>query len=141
MSRKMTGVKILVVDDDPDLARALAVRLTHEGYAVRNAYDGVQAMEQISKDPPHLIILDHHLPAGSGCVICEHLQRDPGTRGIPVIMITADPSSEVAERCLGLGVAGFLRKPYDPHRLVGLVHQALWAAWPDRDGGAFPRAA
>jgi len=125
----MHGVrKILVVDDEPDLVRALGMRLSSRGYEVMAAYDGVQAMSCIQKERPDLVLLDIHLPAGDGYKICERIRRNPETWRMPVIAITADPRPEAEQRCRKAGCVDFFRKPYDPKELLEAIRQALPAA-------------
>ncbi len=121
----MRGMKILVIDDEPDLVRALGMRLSSRGYEVSTAYDGVQAMSKITSESPDLVLLDIHLPAGNGYRICERLRSQPKTWGIPVIAITADPRPEAEQKCRRYGCAAFFRKPYDPHRLLEAIQEAL----------------
>jgi CheY-like chemotaxis protein len=121
----MQGMKILVIDDEPDLVRALGMRLSSHGYEVSTAYDGVQAMSKIASESPDLVLLDIHLPAGNGYRICERLRSQPKTWGIPVIAITADPRPEAEQKCRRYGCAAFFRKPYDPHRLLEAIEEAL----------------
>ena len=121
----MSSKRILVVDDEPDLVRALGLRLSSRGFEVLTAFDGVQAMSRIQKDRPDLVLLDIHLPAGNGYRICERVRASAGVRKTPVIALTADPSAEAELRCRELGCAGFFRKPYDPKRLMEAVTRAL----------------
>jgi DNA-binding response OmpR family regulator len=121
----MNSKRILVVDDEPDLVRALGLRLSGRGYEVITAFDGVQAMSRIQKEHPDLVLLDIHLPAGNGYRICERMRSSAGVKETPVIALTADPSAEAEMRCRELGCAGFFRKPYDPKRLMDAVTRAL----------------
>ncbi len=117
--------RILVVDDEPDLVRALGLRLEGRGYEVLTAFDGVQAMSRIQKEHPDLVLLDIHLPAGNGYRICERMRAGRNVVGTPVIALTADPSLEAETRCRQLGCAGFFRKPYDPKLLMEAVQRTL----------------
>jgi two-component system, cell cycle response regulator DivK len=121
----MNGKRILVVDDEPELVRALGMRLSGRGYDVVAAYDGVQAMARIQKEKPDLVILDIHLPAGNGFKICERIRSQPETWGLPVIAITADPRPEAEHRCRRFGCTAFFRKPYDSRLLMDAVEAAL----------------
>jgi two-component system, OmpR family, alkaline phosphatase synthesis response regulator PhoP len=121
----MNAKRILVVDDEPDLVRALGLRLSSRGYEVLTAFDGVQAMSRIQKERPDLVLLDIHLPAGNGYRVCERMRASEGARETPVIALTADPSAEAQRRCNELGCADFFRKPYDPKELMAAVTRAL----------------
>jgi DNA-binding response OmpR family regulator len=121
----MKPKRILVVDDEPDLVRALGLRLSSRGYEVLTAFDGVQAMSRIQKERPDLVLLDIHLPAGNGYRVCERMRESAGVKETPVIALTADPSAEAEKRCHELGCADFFRKPYDPRQLMEAVTRAL----------------
>lgn len=118
-------MKILVVEDEPDLVRALGMRLSNHGYEVSTAYDGRQAMTRIQSESPDLVLLDIHLPAGNGYRVCESLRSHPKTGSIPIIAITADARPEAEQKCLRYGCSAFFRKPYDPHLLLKAIEDAL----------------
>jgi two-component system KDP operon response regulator KdpE len=88
--------KILVVDDDPDLLRALRLRLKAQDYDISTASDGYSAIATAQKERPDLIILDLGLPVGDGFVVLERLQTSNPLSSIPVIVLTArDPQNNV----------------------------------------------
>src|SRR5580692_9920665 len=90
----MSRPKILVVDDDPDLLRALRLRLRANNYEVTTAADGYSAIASAQKERPALIILDLGLPVGDGFVVLERLQNSDAFGGIPVTGLGAgDPQS------------------------------------------------
>jgi len=124
----MKQLKILVVEDEPDTLRALALRLRAHDYEVVTAVDAMQATARIRKDELDLILLDIHLPAGGGFKILERLRTCPKTQAIPVIAITADPSAETKRRCYELSCHAFFRKPYHPQRLLEAIELALGPA-------------
>lgn len=121
----MNPKRILVVDDEPDLVRALGLRLSNRGYEVLTAFDGMQAMSRIQKEKPDLVLLDIHLPAGNGYRVCERMRASEAVRETPVIALTADPSVDAERRCHELGCADFFRKPYDPKELMKAVTRLL----------------
>src|SRR5208283_3913106 len=90
----MPRPKILVVDDDPDLVRALRLRLRANNYDVTTASDGYSAIASAQKEHPALIILDLGLPVGDGFVVLDRLQNSDALSGVPVIVLSArDPQS------------------------------------------------
>ena len=90
----MPKSKILIVDDDPDLVRALRLRLRANNYEVATASDGYAAIASAQKEQPALIILDLGLPVGDGFVVLNRLQESDTLSGIPVIVLSArDPQS------------------------------------------------
>ena len=124
----MKLLRILVVEDEPEVLRALALRLRANDYEVITAVDAMQATARIRKEHLDLILLDIHLPAGGGFKILERLRTSPKTQTIPVIAITADPSAETKRRCWEFGCLAFFRKPYHPQRLLEAIELSLGPA-------------
>ncbi|HVI06714.1 MAG TPA: response regulator [Candidatus Binatia bacterium] len=121
----MAKAKILVVDDDPDLVRALRLRLRANNFEVTTASDGYTAIASAQKDRPSLIILDLGLPVGDGFVVLERLQNSDALSGIPVIVLSArDPQSN-EERALKAGAAAFFQKPADNDELLNVIRVSL----------------
>jgi two-component system alkaline phosphatase synthesis response regulator PhoP len=80
---------IMVVDDDPDLVEAVAMKLENKSYTVEKAYDGVEAMEKIKEQKPALMILDVMMPRKNGWAVCEEIKNDESLKDINIIMLTA----------------------------------------------------
>jgi CheY-like chemotaxis protein len=113
--------KILVVEDQPTSLRAVTSFLTHEGYEVAGAKDGMAAMELLEKSPVDLVVSDIRMPRLDGVALAMHLlSRVPR---IPVIMMTADPSSNV-NQILERGVP-CLSKPLAFDKLRSLLQSVL----------------
>ena len=133
----MPRPKILLVDDDPDLLRALRLRLRANNYEVTTASDGYTAIAAAQKERPALIILDLGLPVGDGFVVLDRLQNIDALSSIPVIVLSArDPQSN-EERALKAGAAAFFQKPADNDELLNVIRVSLGpgsaqpaAAWP-----------
>jgi len=88
----MSKRKIMLIDDDPDLVRALRLRLRANNFDIVTAGDGYSAIAMAQKEHPDLIILDLGLPVGDGFVVLERLQKNNALSGIPVIVLSArDP--------------------------------------------------
>jgi len=117
--------RILVVDDEPELLRALCIRLTAEGFACETATNGVDAMTRLQGDLPDLIILDLLMPQMSGYEVCRRLQEDPRTAQIPIIVLTAVPERTVKQTAEWLGAASLLHKPFDTTVLLSTVRRLL----------------
>jgi two-component system phosphate regulon response regulator PhoB len=117
--------KILVVDDEPDAVELICVNLRAAGYDVVTAGDGREALRQARAASPNLIILDLMLPEVDGLEVCKLLRRDPATRAIPIVMLTAR-ASEI-DRVLGLelGADDYVTKPFSPRELVLRVKALL----------------
>jgi two-component system, OmpR family, KDP operon response regulator KdpE len=132
----MASSKILVVDDDPDLVRALRLRLRANNYEVATASDGYTAIAQAQKEKPGLIILDLGLPVGDGFAVLERLQSSDTLSGVPVIVLSARDPQTNEERALKAGAAAFFQKPADNEELLNVIRVSLGpgtapvAAWP-----------
>jgi diguanylate cyclase (GGDEF)-like protein len=115
--------RLLLVDDDPD-SLALA-RINLEGYEIRTAADGEEALTAAFADPPDLILLDVMLPKVDGFEVCRRLRSNPRTANVPVIMVTA--RTLALDKLVGLtaGADDYIIKPYDPVELVARVRTAL----------------
>jgi two-component system phosphate regulon response regulator PhoB len=110
---------ILIVEDEPDLVATLAWNLQREGYAVRKAYDGRQALEQAGLEPlPDLVLLDLMLPDMSGVEVCRRLRAVQRTRALPVLMLTA--RTEEHDRVVGFeaGADDYVCKPFSVRELL-----------------------
>jgi DNA-binding response OmpR family regulator len=129
----MEKSKILIVDDDPDLRRALKIRLRANHYDTVQASDGYSAISVAQKEQPNLIILDLGLPAGDGYGVLERLQNSDTLSNIPVIVLTArDPHSD-EQRTLQAGATAFLQKPADNNELLNVIRATLPSTWPGRE--------
>jgi two-component system OmpR family response regulator len=121
------AAKILIVDDDKDIQRLLALRLSREGYETAFASDGVSAISTARKEAPDLIILDLGLPAGDGFTVLERLHAMPNLSMIPVIVVSARDAGQMSERALASGADSFVSKPFDIERLLVEIKSSLGA--------------
>ncbi len=117
--------KILIVDDERDIVKALTIRLQSKGYNTVVAFDGVQGVFMAHKERPQLIILDIRMPASDGFSVAEKLKESKRTRAIPILFVTGSPDREAEERARALGARYFIKKPYDPEELLDAVKRAL----------------
>jgi two-component system, OmpR family, alkaline phosphatase synthesis response regulator PhoP len=121
---------ILVVDDDPDLVEALAMKLTSKNFRVTQAYDGVEAWEKIRADKPDLMILDVMMPRKNGFQLCDEIKADPQYKNIVVILLTA-----VADAVASTSYThhdgkktladDYIPKPIDLDKLVAVVNDNI----------------
>ena len=121
----MPKQKILVVDDDPDLVRALRLRLRANNYDITTASDGYSAVASAQKDRPDLIVLDLGLPAGDGFVVLDRLQNIDALAGVPVIVLSARDPQGNEERALKAGATAFFQKPADNEELLNVIRVSL----------------
>ncbi len=117
--------RILVVEDDENIVKALSVRLKSKGYDVVASYDAVMGMQKAMEQPPDLILLDIMMPGGNGVTLAERLQGSTKTGHIPIIFLTASKQSDLRQKAHALGAVGFFEKPFDFEELFATVRAAL----------------
>ena len=127
-------LRVLVVEDDEDIAALIARYLRKAGYHAEVLHSGADVLSGVRRHPPDLLILDLMLPGASGLQICSALRAEPGTATIPVIMLTA--RGEEADRVLGLelGADDYVTKPFSPNELVARVRALLRRTAPHAAG-------
>lgn len=118
----MKKVKILVVDDDQNIAELISLYLQKEGYDTQEAYTGKQGVDAFESYKPDLILLDVMLPEMDGYDVCKSIRRTSKT---PIIMLTA--KCDVFDKVLGLelGADDYIAKPFDPKELTARVKAVL----------------
>ena len=121
----MGNVKILVVDDEPDIVELVTYNLKKEGFDVSPAFDGEEALARIRKEKFDFIILDLMLPGIQGMEICRIMRSDPLTKNIPIIMLTA--KGEEIDKILGLeiGADDYMTKPFNPRELLARIKTVM----------------
>ena len=117
---------ILVTDDEPDLVKALTLRLESEGYKVVTASDGKESLEKAKELEPDLIILDVMMPEMDGFEACRRLRKDLGL-DIPIIMLTVKAESDDKTKGLQMGADVYITKPFDYDNLMYHVRTLLEA--------------
>jgi two-component system KDP operon response regulator KdpE len=122
---QMERTTILIVDDDPDLRRALKIRLRANNYDTAQASDGYSAIAMAQKEQPGLIILDLGLPAGDGFAVLKRLQDSDTLSSIPVIVLTARDPQFNEKRTLQAGAIAFFQKPADNRELLEVIRATL----------------
>jgi putative two-component system response regulator len=116
---------VLIVDDDPQIARLLERLLSSEGYAVKSACDGPSALASIADRLPDVVLLDVVIPGINGLDLCRRLKRDSATRLTPIVLITALTAREDRIAGFEAGADEFLSKPIDNHELVTRVRSLV----------------
>jgi DNA-binding response OmpR family regulator len=113
---------ILVVEDEPPIAEAVASRLRSEGFTVELAFDGPSGVSRCEQLAPDLVVLDLMLPGLDGLDVCREIQR---ARPVPVLMLTARDTESDLVTGLGVGADDYLTKPFSSRELVARVHALL----------------
>lgn len=117
--------KILVVEDEVDIADLIRYNLERAGYQVFKAHDGITGTELALKERPDLVVLDLMLPGKNGIGVFKEIKRDSRTAHVPVIMLTARAQTEDRIQGLELGADDYLTKPFSPKELVLRVNAIL----------------
>ena len=126
----MEKPKILIVDDDPNLRRALKIRLRANHYDTVQASDDHSAIAVAQKEQPSLIILDLGLPAGDGFAVLKELKDVDTLSGIPVIVLTGRGPQFNEQQVLQAGAAAFFQKPADNRELLEVIRTIVPNPWP-----------
>jgi two-component system phosphate regulon response regulator PhoB len=124
-SAKKAPARILVVEDERDIAALVAYHLTKEGYRVRTTEGGQEALEAVAAEKPDLMLLDLMLPGFSGYEVLQEVRRRPDMADVPVVVLTA--RRDEADRVMGLelGADDYVTKPFSPRELVLRVSAVL----------------
>ncbi|MGB3243136.1 MAG: phosphate regulon transcriptional regulator PhoB [Sulfitobacter sp.] len=126
--------QVLLVEDEPAQREVLAYNLEAEGFAVRRAENGEEAMLLVAEDAPDLVILDWMMPLMSGIEVCRQLKTRADTRHIPVIMLSARSEEVDTIRGLETGADDYVIKPYSLRELMARVRTQLRRARPAAAG-------
>jgi two-component system, OmpR family, phosphate regulon response regulator PhoB len=116
---------ILVVEDEAPLLTLLRYNLEKQGFRVEEAADGQEALLRVAEAPPDLVLLDWMLPTLSGIEVCRQIRRRPGTRNLPIIMVTARTEDQDAVRALDTGADDYIAKPFAMEALMARVRALL----------------
>lgn len=124
-SARLAGIRLLVVDDDPDIRMAMCIALRGEGAVIDDVADGSMALHHLQSVRPDAVVLDLMLPGQSGFTVLERCRQlvPPA----PVVMVTANQGKRHAALAQSLGASAYLVKPVPLRRLVDAVCAALQA--------------
>jgi len=112
---------VLVVEDEAALAKVLKMRLEIEGFSVRTAGDGAEAMAMIRDRHPDVIVCDLMMPVMDGFEVTRALKQDPQLKSIPLLILSARKVQKEIDQLTRLGVDGFIAKPFDSKELTNKV--------------------
>ena len=117
--------KILVIDDELELVKAITIRFKASGYEVVPAFDGQEGVDKAGEVKPDLILLDIVMPKMDGYQVCKKLKGNPETKDIPIIIFTASGQQDLEKRCMAVGAKGVIMKPFEATELLELVNKLL----------------
>lgn len=132
----MGGARILIVEDEDNIALALQHLLGREGYELSRISDGALALGTIRDARPDLVLLDVMLPHVSGYEICQSVRQDPALEAVKILIMTARGTQIERRKGLALGADGFLTKPFELAELRSQVARLLGASTPGGEGNA-----
>jgi CheY-like chemotaxis protein len=125
-ARRLTGPRILVVDDDDDVLDFVCGVLESERMTIVRARSGEAALELARSEPVNLAILDVVMPGCDGWSVCRELRRDPVRGAIPVVMMTGLTTQDDELQSLACGATAFLAKPATRQQVRSVVQRLLW---------------
>ncbi|MEK7667754.1 MAG: response regulator, partial [Gemmatimonadota bacterium] len=121
MAQPLTGVKVLVADDDAALVNTLTFILREQGAQVVSLPNGEHLLEQLEADTPDLLLLDIMMPKVDGLELLRRIKHDPRWTDLPVLMVSSMPPEEGTVRSFGLGAADFVPKPFRVRELMARI--------------------
>ncbi len=116
---------ILVVDDEPNIVLSLEFIMQNEGYDVRIAKDGEEALLAIKEKVPDLVLLDIMMPAMSGYEVCQRIRANPEWKDIRIVMLTAKGREVDQEKGMAMGADDYITKPFATRDLIARVKMNL----------------
>ncbi|RLB70304.1 MAG: two-component system response regulator [Deltaproteobacteria bacterium] len=117
--------KILIVEDEESLLKLESILLTTKGYLVQGATTGLAALEAIASETPDLILLDIMLPELDGFEVCKQIKKNPQTRHIPIIFLSAKKTPEDLARSKEVGGDQYITKPFKSARVMEAIEKLL----------------
>lgn len=119
------AIKILIVDDDPDIRDVLKLTLSEEDYEILEACDGEEALKLVHTNQPDLILLDYQIPKVDGREVCRRIKKDLLLRHLPIIMVTG--KGDINDKLGGIdaGADDYVVKPFEPKELMARIRMIL----------------
>ena len=132
------GLRVLVVEDEPDVAEMIRYNLGKEGYDVRVTGNGTEALRLVKEARPEVVLLDIMVPQLNGWEICRRLKQDRETAAVPVIMVTG--RAEEGDKVLGfeLGADDYVTKPFSPRALLARIRAVARRGRPAEEAAGQP---
>jgi len=116
---------VLIVDDAPNIVLSLEFLMGQEGYEVRTAFDGEEALAAIREKKPDLVLLDVMMPKLDGFEVCREIRANPEWNDVHIIMLTAKGRDAEKEKGLALGADEYITKPFATRELMAKINTVL----------------
>jgi two-component system alkaline phosphatase synthesis response regulator PhoP len=124
----MDNKKILIVDDEPFILKSLLFIFRKEGYDVKSAISGEEALSLLREERPALLFLDIMLPGRDGYDICREIKEDVDLRSTHVVLLTAKGQERDKEKAFAVGADEYVTKPFSPSRMIELARSFFESA-------------
>ena len=131
MSNKLAGIRILLIDDEPNIIEFLEMGLGNEGFEVRTASDGMKGVTLAKQFQPHIVILDIMMPGMDGFEVCRMLKK---TENVAIIMLTAKDEVDERVKGLNLGADDYMAKPFSFEELLARIQARIRNQFPNLIG-------
>lgn len=116
---------VLAVDDSRSLRQMVCFSLKTAGFQVTEAVDGLEALELAKSQQFDLVLTDQNMPRMDGLSLIQQLRQLPSYQKVPILMLTTEASDEMKAKGRAAGATGWLVKPFDPDRLIAVVHKVI----------------
>jgi chemosensory pili system protein ChpA (sensor histidine kinase/response regulator) len=124
-SNQILNPRIMIVDDSIAVRKALSLLIEDAGFEAVTAKDGVEAIENIERVQPNVLLVDMEMPRMNGLELASHVRANPATQKLPIFMITSRTTDKHRQAAKKAGVDAYLTKPYQNDDLLSLIDQAL----------------
>jgi DNA-binding response OmpR family regulator len=118
-----TPRKVLIVDDEPNIVTALEFLLKRSGYEVLLATNGAEALEQVERNRPDVVLMDVMMPIKSGFEVCQRMRERPELSHVKIVMLSAKGSEAEVNKGLSLGADLYITKPFSTQELVATINR------------------
>lgn len=119
------GKKILIIDDESELVKAMTIRFKANGYEVITVSDGSVGVDKAGEIKPDLILLDIVMPKMDGHEVCKKLKGNLQTKDIPIVIFTASDQWDLEKKCMSAGATAVFRKPLEGTKVLELINKLL----------------
>lgn len=124
----MRSVRVLVVDDDPNIRELIRIKLTAAGHHVTTAADGEEGLAIALDERPQLVVLDVMMPKMTGLEVCRCLRADTTMVDVPIVLITAKADEADVQKGFEMGADEYITKPFSPRDLLARLENVLHRA-------------
>ncbi len=133
------SIRILIADDEPDIRDIIKIVLTKEGYQVIETCDGEEALREIQKQNPDMVILDYSMPKMNGKDLCQVIKKDLLMQHMPVVLLTGKSDIDDKVRGLEAGADDYITKPFVPKELIARIKMIISRMQRDLDANPLSR--